>query len=307
MKVVVEDYLAFRRKLGFVLRREGELLADFARYADGTGHKGPITTELAARWAKLPEKAAPSHWARRYDLVRRFARYRLPLDPSTEVPPRSLLGSSHRRRQPYIYSPAEIADLLGAAAKLAPRNGLRPLSYTTLLGLLATTGLRVSEGLRLTRSDVDLAAGVLTISETKFHKSRLVPLHPSTSTALGRYAQHRDRVHPLARAGTFFVSGRGAPLNYWTVSETFARLRRDLGWAGGGRPSLPRIHDLRHSFACRRLLRWYEEGADVHLNVAALATYLGHAKVTSTYWYLSAIPELMAIACSRFQRRDGER
>jgi len=301
-----EDYLALRRRLGFSLIRPGELLRDFARYADSSGHRGPLTTELAVRWAKLPEEASATYWARRLEVVRGFARHEVARDLRTQVPPDRLLGPSTRRVQPHIYSDDEIADLLRAAEGLAPAGGLRPRTYAAFFGLLASTGLRVSEGIRLTQADVDLGTGVLRVSETKFHKSRLVPLHPSATEALREYAEERDRRYARSQVAAFFLSGRGASLNYSTVKDTFAELRRGLGWVSRGGRQKPRIHDLRHTLACRRLLAWYEEGGDINIKLPALSTYLGHVQISDTYWYLTAIPELMAIACARFERHGEE-
>ena len=228
---LAEEYLTLRRRLGFALEVEGSQLLAFARYAERMEHEGPITTELAVGWARLPEKAGPLGWARRLDIVRRFALYRIAADPRTEIPPPGLLGASYRRREPHIYSDDEIAALLSAAARLRSKGGLRPRTYTTLFGLLASTGLRISEALNLNRADVDLRTGVLMITETKFRKSRLVPLHPSTVIALEAYVEHRDRAFPFAKTGTFFISDYGARLYYSTVCSAFAKLRRDLGWA----------------------------------------------------------------------------
>lgn len=295
-----EKYLAYRRDLGFQLRSEGRLLRNFARYADAQGYRGPLTTELAVRWARLPDTSAPLYWARRLEVVRCFARYLAISEPRTEIPAQGLLGSAHRRTPPYIYEETEITAMLRAARALRPSNGLRPRTYATLLGLLASAGLRISEPLRLARSDFDTRRDLLAINETKFHKSRLVPLHPSTAQALRDYAAFRDGVHPHPQADTFFVTDRGTPLRYSTVRQTFRRLcRTSLPVRTNGR--MPRLHDLRHTFACRRLLRWYEEGADVQHAVAALSTYLGHGKVSDTYWYLTATPELLGQAAARFE------
>lgn len=306
MGELATEYLALRRRLGFSLIKEGRLLLDFARYADGIGHAGPITTTLAVEWAKRSKDADPRWWATRLDAVRRLARYRRAFDPRTEVPPVGILGYAYRRKQPHIYSTDEILQLLNASAKLRPVNGLRPYTYTTLFGLLAATGLRVSEALRLTTPHVDLATGVLTIVETKFHKSRLVPVHSSTTQALAAYAERRNRRFPRPSTDAFFLSEAGTTVKYRRVRKTFAALRRHLGWTRPCRPR-PRIHDLRHTFVCRRVLQWHEEQADVNLMLPALSTYLGHARVTDTYWYLTAVPDLMAVASARFERRRGER
>ncbi len=299
LTTLAEEYLALRRRLGLAMRVEGQELLRFARYADGMGHRGALTIELAVLWACLPREADPTYRARRLDVVRRFARHLAIFDRRTEIPPPGLLGPSYQRKPPHIYTPSEIAALLRAAARLGPPGGLRPHTYVTLFGLLASTGLRISEAVRLTRADVDLDTGLLTISETKFHKSRFVPLHPSATAALRRYSARRDRYHPGTASDAFFLTERGTRLKDWRARMTFSLLRKQLGWTAR-RP--PRIHDLRHYFAVTRLLRWYREGAEVDREIAALATYLGHVKVTDTYWYLSAVPELLAVTSTRFER-----
>lgn len=301
---LAKEYLALRRGLGFDLEWPGQLLLDFAQYVDGTDHDGPLTTALAVQWALASSSGSTSAPARRLSVVRQFARYRAAFDPGTEIPPQGLLGRLPRRRKPHIYSEEEFASLLAQAELLQPRGGLRPKTYVAFFSLLVSTGLRLSEACRLVPDDVDLARGVLTVRQTKFRKSRLVPLHPTATEALARYAAHRNA--PGTRPGRFFRTDRAPMLKRATAQKTFSRIRDRLGWTAQGRTGRPRIHDLRHTFAVRRLLRWYEESADVDRKMLALATYLGHAKVTDTYWYLSATPELMAIASVRFERFAAE-
>lgn len=300
MVALVTDYLALRRGLGFDLRVSGWLLLDFARYADATGHHGPITIDLATRWAATSKSGAPQI-AQRLAVVGQFARHRVAFDPAPEIPPTGLAGCPARRKPPHIYSDAEIAALLQAAAALRPRGGLRPHTYVALFSLIASTGLRISEARHLTRRDVDLDGGRLVIRESKCRKSRLVPLHPTAATALQRYAVLRDGYSGTPHAEFFFRTDHAAALKQRAVESTFDGLRVRLGWTAQGRARRPRIHDLRHTFAVRRLLRWYDEGADVEQKILALATYLGHAKVTDTYWYLSATPELLATTARRFE------
>jgi integrase len=298
---LVDEYLTLRRQLGFALHSSGQQLLAFARYADGIGHRGPITVELAVRWARLPRDARPCWWARRLQIVRGFALYRRLFDPGTEIPAAGLLGPSSRRATPHIYSDAEIAALLRAAAELGPTGGLRSDTYVTLFGLLLTAGLRISEALRLGRNDVDLQSGVLTVRRTKFRKSRLVPLHPTTVVALAKYARRRDRHHPCTPVCTFFLNHMAAPLGASGVAKSFGALRRKLGWTKNREGRRPRLHDMRHTMAVRTLLGWYQQGADVDRKMPALSTYLGHVEVTDTYWYLTAVPELMALTAARFQ------
>jgi integrase len=299
---LVEEYLAFRRGLGFDLESPGWTLRNFGRYADRIAHQGPLTTDLAVQWALSSRSSDPAHAARRLSAVRQFARHRALFDPGTEIPPVGLLGPRGRRKQPHVYEDHEVAALLEQASLLLPRGGLRPRTYVAFFSLLASTGLRLSEACHLAPDDVDLVHGILTVRESKFRKSRLVPLHPTATQALIRYAAFRDACREAPTSRGFFCTHRAAVLTRATVAKIFARLRQRLGWTAHGRARRPRIHDLRHTFAVRRLLRWYEDGAEVDRKIHALATYLGHAKVTDTYWYLSAIPELMAITSQRFER-----
>jgi integrase len=297
----IEEYLAYRRGLGFDLKSPAWLLRDFARYAEHMGHHGPLTVDLAAQWALRSRSAAPAQAARRLGIIRTFAQHRALLDSATQVPPTDLLGRIPRRQQPHIYSDAEIAALLREASRKRPGDGLGATSYVAFFSLLFSTGLRLSEACRLTGKDVDLDQGLLTIRESKFRKSRWVPLHPSATRALTVYAAHRDTYLPADPASFFFRTQRGPRLTPAAVEKAFARIRHRLGWSAQGRSRRPRIHDARHTFCVRRLQRWYEEGADVGQQILALSTYLGHAKVTDTYWYLTGVPELMALASERFE------
>ena len=298
-------YLAHRRSLGFELEANGVVLLDFARFADRIRYRGPLTTEMMLRWATQSAQHSPRYRAQRLSIVRSFAQYIAARDGKSEVPDTRLLESGYRRQQPHIYTDKQLRQLIGAAARLTPTYPLRPQTYTTLFGLLASTGLRISEALGLQQVDVDLEAGVLRIRQTKFHKSRLVPMHPTVTRVMRRYAACRDR-DPANRSGlTFFVGRHGRPLPYTTVRCTFRRLCIRLRWHSNGVLPRPRIHDLRHGFACRRLLQWYRDGVDVDQAIASLSTYLGHGKVTDTYWYLSGTGELLAIAGDRFERFAG--
>lgn len=298
MTARVQHYIDHRLSLGFQMKAGCYLLHNFAQYADSSGHRGPLTTELAVTWAKLPTDGAPVYWARRLDQIRRFARYQIMYEPTTEVPPSGFLGSTKMRMKPHIYTDEEFATLIGGANKLTLAGGLRPRTYVTLFSLLACTGLRIAEALKLTRDDVDLIQGVLTVRETKFHKSRLVPLHRSATEALREYVRFRDGRYPAPQSKAFFLTDNGTALTYRAVEGTFQRLRRRLGWGN----KAPRIYDLRHSFICRRLLTWYKENADVHHAIYALSTYVGHVKVTHTYWYVTGIPELLAVVSQRFEQ-----
>ena len=293
----VEDYVAYRRGLGFGLEGQHQMLLDFVRHTESVGHQGPMTTELAVQWALSSSSTDRSYAAQRLSAVRHFARHLALSDPETEIPPVGLLEGSASRKPPHIYSDTEIAALLHEASLLHPHGGLCPRTYVTCFSLLAATGLRVSEACGLASHDVDLAQGLITVRESKFRKSRLVPLHSTTTEAL---TQYQTDCGPSLR-GSFFRTDRAGTLKTKAVQATFRRLRDQLGWTQDGRTRRPRIHDLRHTFAVRCLLRFYEEGADIDRKILALATYLGHVKVSYTYWYFSAVPELMAISSQRFE------
>jgi integrase len=302
LRAAIEDYLTLRRSLGFRLRDTARGLRDFATFleAEGAPH---LTTALAMAWATRYPHQQPAEWARRLTWVRGFARHWRATDPSTEVPSWGLLPYRGQRARPYLYTATEIQRLLGAAQRLPSAHGLRGCTYACLIGLLAVTGLRSGEALRLAPADVDLVAGVLTIRQSKFGKSRLVPLHPSTRQALRQYAARRTAVLGAAPLSTFLVSERGRPLKASTVHWTFRQLSRQTGLRGPTEAHGPRLHDFRHRFAVATLRRWYRAGADVECRLPVLATYLGHAHVADTYWYLSACPELMGLARARLDRR----
>ncbi len=293
------DYLSLRRSLGFKLERSGRLLADFVSFAERADAPA-VTTELALAWATAPADADPAWWRARLAATRPFARYLAAFIPGTEVPPAGLLpGPVSRRAVPYLYSPAGIGALITAAAAI--RTPLRAATYQTLIGLLAVTGMRAGEAIRLDRPDVDLRAGLLTIRESKFGKSRQLPLHATTAAALAGYATLRGQRHPRPATAAFFLSLTGTRLIYKNVHFTYHRLTQAAGLSPRSPQCRPRIHDLRHSFAVTTLLRWYQDGGDVAARLPLLSAWLGHADPASTYWYLTGTPELLALAASRLE------
>ena len=235
--------------------------------------------------------------------MRRFARWLAATDPRTEVPPAGLLPARYRRCPPYLYRDEEVAALVEAAARLRSPRGLRGPTYATLFGLLAVTGLRVSEALALDRDDVDLGNGLLAVRRGKFGKARFVPVHPTTARALAHDAQGRDHALPPTASAAFFVSERGTRLTACSARYTFAVVSRAVGLRAPTRDGRhgrgPRLHDLRHRLAAATLVRWYREGRDVERELPRLSTYLGHAHVADTYWYIEAVPELLALAAER--------
>jgi integrase/recombinase XerD len=306
LREALEEYLKVRRMFGFKLRIPGSLLQKFVSYVEGEG-ASYITRELAVRWATQPKNCQPANWAKRLSMVRSLARYLSATDPRTEIPPGGLLPYRFARKTPYLYTDEEIACLIEAAEKLPPPRGLRAATYATLFGLLAVTGMRMSEPIVLNRDQVDLARGILTIRRTKFGKSRIIPIHASTLEALQRYAELRDRLCPWAQTESFFISERGTRLERSTVHRTFIHLSRQIGLRGPDASRGPRLHDLRHGFAIETLLRWYRAGVDVEQHLPELSTYLGHTRVAGTYWYITAVPELLRLATLRLEKKGGKR
>lgn len=300
----VDNYLAYRRHAGFSLDREGGQLSNFARFADESGHCGPLTLELSLSWAMLPTTTQSSSQltaARRIEVLRGFARYYQQFEPESIVPPMRLFGHAHRRKVPHIFTDTEIGELLKATEQLQPIGGLRAASSRAVFSLLIASGMRISEVTGLERSQVDLTAGVITVSGAKFGKSRFVPLHPTAVSALQNYVIARDADPATARTSRFFVGDYGREITTQSVQYIFKRIRKQLGWRSRGEYLVPRIHDMRHTFICRTIQRWYDNGENIDQHILALSTYVGRVKVTDTYWYITATPELMASAARRFQ------
>jgi integrase len=301
MQERVNSYLQARRSVGYTLQIEGAQLLRFARFADQRGHHGHITIDLAVAWANDSNKSRQIGRARRLEVVRPLAKYCVTFEPETEIPSTHLLGTAHQRRTPHIYNDLEIRLLLDMANELQPKQGLRPRAMHCLLGLLVSTGLRISEALRLNRNDVDLDQRVLLIQMTKFRKSRYVPIHHMVCEMLAQYADFRDQQLPVVLKPAFFVLDDGSALQYRQALYAFHCIRTQLGWKILPNGRYPRLYDLRHTFVCRRLLAWYEQGENVNRMMPVLSTYLGHARVTDTYWYLTGIPSLMKIVAARFE------
>jgi integrase len=299
------EYLRLRRALGHELADAARLLPRFVAYLDAIDASA-VTIEAALAWAQRPD-AGPdtSVWARRMTVARGFARYMSGIDPATQVPPLGLVTFRKHWRPPFIYSEADVEAMMAAVPRLIP-SPLRAATFQTMIGLLAATGMRVGEVIALGRGDVDWAEGVLVVRNSKFGKSREVPLDPTTVEALACYARFRGQHVPRPQSPAFFVSAKGTPVIYADFGDAFRKLVA-LSGVGAGSPVSPRIHDLRHSFAVQTLVRWYRAGEDAGALLPRLSTYLGHLTPGYTYWYLSAAPELLALAAARLEKAKGVR
>ncbi|MGH8239808.1 MAG: tyrosine-type recombinase/integrase [Steroidobacteraceae bacterium] len=301
----MRDYLAMRRGLGFRLVEAECHLKSFCAFMQEK-RQTIVTAQLALQWATVPASARPTSWAARLTVVRQFARYLQGFEPRTEVPEVRLLPFRPKRCKPYLYSAQDIQQLMAAAEVLPSRQALKPWTVRTLVGLLAVTGMRVSEALRMTREDVDLKNGVITIRGSKFTKSRLVPLHVSTCRALAAYAKRRDAcLGARAHDPNVLLTGRGRMFWVSQLHLSFDAISRTVGLRSPCSRRGPRLHDFRHRFATETLLGWSRSGVQIDRAMPTLTTYLGHSNLSDTYWYLSAHPELMRHAALRLERRWG--
>jgi site-specific recombinase XerD len=302
LREAMEQYLSLRRSLGFKLIDVESTLRSFIAFAEREA-ASHVTTGLALRWVKLSTAKESATLAGRLNIVRRFAIWRSAADMYTEVPPKNLMPYRYHRKPPYIYSDEQIERLVATARKLPSPKGLRGPTYATLFGLIAATGMRISEAVSLDKQDVDLEEKMLSIRDSKFRKSRLVPVHVTTRDALSDYSNNRDRVLHRLQSVAFFVSERGTRITAWAARDNFAEVSRQIGLRKqikGKRVGCgPRLHDMRHRFAARTLVDWYRAGINVEREIHKLSTYLGHAHVNDTYWYLEALPELLELATQK--------
>jgi len=297
----LDDYLRLRRGLGFQMGQQGEYLPRFVAFVEASD-ASTITVELAVAWARSPEGIKPITVDYRLSAVRGFARYLHAIDPAHEVPPPGLLAVPRRRPTPYIYTAEQIADVLRTASQLQPP--LRAATHRTLLGLLAATGMRLGEAMALTGRDVDLVDGLVTIRHAKFDRVRLVPVHPTVTAALRAYTAERDRLCPTPSTDRFFLSVTGRALRRGDADEVFRVITVMLGLRTA--TTRPRIHGLRHSFAVHTLIDAHRTNVDISALLPVLSTYLGHVEPANTYWYLSAVPELMQLVAARLEHEAGQ-
>ena len=304
---LVQSYLKLKRKLGYALVREGSYLQNFASFAMKQNDSVSLSVALALRWANMTKSGTEITVAKRFSVLRPFSHYLVMLGYDAVILPSHFLASTHRRFPPYIFSETEITELMKAALNLWPTNGLRPVTIQTLIGLLVSTGLRPGEAVRLQCQDVVLDLGEIAIQNSKGWKQRMVLLSPSTVDALQAYVTFRDSVNLPGQVASFFQLDNGRTLNMRAVTHAFGCLREATGLSIKVNGSYPRLYDLRHTFVCRRVLDWYQSGDDLDCRVAQLSRYIGHKKVSNTYWYLTATPALMACAAKRFTREySGE-
>lgn len=296
-------YLNLREALGFQLCAEKILLPEFVAFIQAQNITGPIRAHLALDWAcAASTQRGASGAARRLSVARRFLTYLQASVPDTEVPPQNLLSSA-RRTKPYIFTPTQLTLLFEAAQASRPRESLRPVMLSTLIGLLASTGLRIGEAIRLQVADVklDLDPAQLYIRETKFHKSRIVPIRPTTAERLHHYAAQRARFAYDGLSDAFFVSEQGRALSYPVLHRWFRRLCRRLAIQPADDSRGPCLTSFRHTFAVTCMRRWYQQGLDVQAWLPHLSVYLGHVRPQDSYWYLTAVPELLNAAAERFR------
>ncbi|MBF0199543.1 MAG: tyrosine-type recombinase/integrase [Planctomycetes bacterium] len=303
------EYVKFRRAFGTKFYDQTLYLGHFVTFLEKEKAEF-ITTNHSLIWAQQPCHVLKSTWAKRLNIVRRFALWLYVFDSRTEIPPSRYFNVPHQRKAPHIYTTQEIAQLMQEAMKLSSRLGLLPLTITTIIGTLASTGLRPGEVVALNLADVNLIDYILTVRDTKFGKSRFVPISNSTARALGEYAILRDTRCRKRECDSFFISEKGTMIQSSNVRRIFAKISIKVGLRpnskGDHNRKGPRLQDFRHSFVTKRLVEWYRQGIDVERELPKLSTYLGHLEVGLTYWYIEAIPELLQLATDRVNPKTRE-
>jgi len=304
----VVEYISYKRSLGYKITVEADDLKRFAAFTRSIDYEGSLTNELSMRWASLKSEYSHFYMARRLETIHTFAKYIIAFDPQAQIPQIGVFGKCHGRTSPYIYNDEEISLLISEAWKLFSPDGVRAYTVSTAIGLLRSTGLRVSELTLLKMEDVRLTEGYLFISSSKFKKDRIVPLHPTVTEELKNYYDYITKKLGR-RSGTdyFFVSSYGQKFNTRAFEYAFKLLRPVLSKnATCDNTRNFRLYDVRHTFACETIRRWLEAGEDVYQKLHLLSTYMGHVKPADTYWYLSATPELLAISCKLYEKAFGE-
>jgi len=299
----IEEYISYKQALGYQIKIESQELRRFAIYTLSIGHEGSLTRELAFNWVTLNPKYSQWYLSRRMETIRTFAKYICVLDSNAQMPPKGIFGKCHGRTTPYIFTEKEIRFLMNAALKLHSPDGLRSKTISVAIGLLWATGMRPSEICKLKNDDVKLKDGLITIKETKFKKSRIIPIHESTISALNEYLVVREHLREDFSETSFFLTTKSRSLSLRNFEGALFKIRNLLlvesdEWKR--RP--PRLYDIRHTFACNTLLRWYKSGVDIDQKIIYLSTYLGHSKIADTYWYLTGTPELFDVTSTNFEK-----
>lgn len=299
----VEEYISYKKGLGYQIKIESQELKRFASYTVSIGYEGSLTTDIAFQWAVLKIDYSRWYMARRMETIRTFAKYISIFDTQAQVPPKGMFGNCHGRTVPYIFSKEEISILMKASSNLFSPDGLRSKTLPIAIALLWSTGMRPNEVCNLMDNDVDLQNGLITIRETKFSKSRIIPLHETTIVELKSYFYNRNKLRKNFRDLHFFITTGSRKLEVRNFEYAFQLIRDNLltnkkEWTR--RP--PRLYDIRHSFACNMLLNWLKKGINVDNKMIYLSTYLGHVKVTDTYWYLTGTPELMQFVSKNYEK-----
>jgi len=301
LRIILKDYLAMRRKLGYKLQTSEEVLTGFITFFENQ-KSSYLTTKLAVKWARKSKSTNPACWADRLTILRGFAAYWKIIEPRTEVPPLYTVGPHYKRTTPHIYTDKQIAQILAATRKLPSKDSY---TYWILFGLLLATGMRIGEALALNNEDIDLKQGLITIRKGKLDKPRILPLHATTRKVLKQYVQKRDRQFPSSKITAFFAVKKGRRLSLYMARTTFKRVLDMLELRTPSQRKRIRLYDLRHTFATRALTGFYQNGQDIDGKIHALSTYLGHKYIQCTYWYLTNVPELMNQVLSRLENKMG--
>jgi integrase/recombinase XerD len=301
LKKILADYIALRRSLGFEMTKHDIALREFLKFFMAQKAQY-LTIKLALQWARKPQDTNPAWWTDRLSMLRGFAGYWKTIDPRTEVPPVHLLLPWYKRPMPHIYTEEQIDQILKATQRLSPPHNF---IYWTLFGLLTATGIRIGEALALNNEDVDLKQGLITIREAKCHKSRILPVDCTTKHVLQRYTQQRNRWFQAPKASSFFVAMDGRRPSHYCAWRRFGRIIAQLRIESPSTKCAPRLHDLRHTFAVRSLISFYQSGQNIDRKIHALSIYLGHKGIACTYWYLTAVPELMSMALAKLEEKIG--
>lgn len=303
----IEEYISYKKALGYQIKIESQELRRFASFTVSIGQEGSLTKDLAFQWATLKPDYSRWYMARRMETIQTFAKYICVFDPLAQMPPKGVFGKCHGRTTPYIFTEQEICILIQASANLFSPDGLRTKAISTAIGLLWSTGMRPNEVCKLMDSDVDLKNSLITVRETKFSKSRVIPIHETTISKLRSYVSDRDNLRKDFSELHFFITTDSRKLALRNLESAFQVIRDQIlkdkkEW--DRRP--PRLYDIRHTFACNTLLRWLKNGANIDLKILYLSTYLGHVKVADTYWYLTGTPELLQLTSRSFEKHFYE-